>query len=86
VAGDYNGNGTVDAADYVLWRKGGPLQNEIATPGIVTQEDYDSWRTRFGSTSGSGAGIGMNAGQVPEPASAALVLAAMLTLAGFRRR
>ena len=25
VAGDYNGNGVVDGADYVLWRKGGPL-------------------------------------------------------------
>jgi hypothetical protein len=25
VPGDYNANGTVDAADYVLWRKGGPL-------------------------------------------------------------
>ena len=86
VAGDYNGNGTVDAADYVLWRNGGPLQNEIATPGTVTQEDYDSWRARFGSTSGSGAGTGVNAGQVPEPASAALVLVAMFALSGFRRR
>ena len=86
VAGDYNGNGTVDAADYVLWRNGGPLQNEIATPGTVTQEDYDSWRARFGSTSGSGAGTGVTAGQVPEPASAALVLVAMFALSGFRRR
>ena len=25
VLGDYNNNGTVDAADYVLWRNGGPL-------------------------------------------------------------
>ena len=24
VPGDYNANGTVDAADYVLWRKGDP--------------------------------------------------------------
>ena len=25
VPGDYNGNGTVDAADYVLWRDGGQV-------------------------------------------------------------
>ena len=44
VAGDYNGNGTVDAADYVVWKNGGPLQNEVAgvTPGTVTPEDYDA--------------------------------------------
>ena len=33
--GDYNNNGTVDAADYVLWRNGGPLQNESDMPGTV---------------------------------------------------
>ena len=36
VQGDYNNNGTVDAADYVLWRRGGPLQNEGVTPGQAT--------------------------------------------------
>ena len=53
--GDYNENGTVDAADYVLWRNGGPLQNEVDTPGVVNAADYTAWRTRFGN-SGSGAG------------------------------
>ena len=52
--GDYNNNGTVDAADYVLWRKGGPLQNEVDTPGVVNAADYTAWRARFGN-SGSGA-------------------------------
>ena len=33
VAGDYNGNGTVDAADYVSWRNGGTLVNEVDTAG-----------------------------------------------------
>jgi hypothetical protein len=55
--GDYNGNGTVDAADYVLWRNGGPLQNEGADPGIVTPEDYNVWRANFGRTFGSGASL-----------------------------
>jgi hypothetical protein len=72
VPGDYNGNGVVDMADYVLWRNGGPLQNEINTVGTVDASDYDAWRARFGNTSGSGS---LNGAAVPEPASAALMLA-----------
>ena len=47
IAGDYNNDGKVDAADYVLWRNGGPLQNETVTPGINTIEDYTVWRAQF---------------------------------------
>jgi len=46
---DYNSNGYVDAADYVLWRKGGPLANEVDTPGTVNAADYTEWRKRFGN-------------------------------------
>ena len=53
VPGDYNNNGKVDAADYVQWRNGGPLQNEVATVGTVTPEDYTEWRSRFGNPPGS---------------------------------
>jgi hypothetical protein len=80
VMGDYNNNGVVDAADYVLWRNNGPLQNEGVTPGSVTQEDYDFWRSRFGAMSGVGAGTTA----VPEPAAVTLLLAAVALLA--RRR
>ena len=55
LAGDYNNNGIVDAADYVLWRNGGPLQND-PTPG-VQPADYDVWRAHFGQTAGSGSGV-----------------------------
>jgi hypothetical protein len=71
VPGDYNGNGTVDAADYVLWRKrtgqNFQLHNEVSgvTPGRVTAEDYTAWRTRFGSRA-SGAALSVQG--VPEPA------------------
>ncbi|MCC7474744.1 MAG: PEP-CTERM sorting domain-containing protein [Pirellulales bacterium] len=67
VPGDYNDNGVVDSADYVLWRKGGPLQNEVATFGSTTPEDYTEWRARFGNTSGSGSSLAGGQG-VPEPA------------------
>ncbi len=76
VPGDYNGNGLVDAADYVLWRKGGPLQNEVDTPGTVNAADYTAWRARFGnSTAASGLGdAGMS---VPEPSITVLMLFAI---------
>ncbi|MCC7086617.1 MAG: hypothetical protein IT427_16585 [Pirellulales bacterium] len=75
VPGDYNGNGTVDAADYVLWRNGGPLQNEVDTPGVVNAADYTAWQARFGNTSGSGS-LAISA--VPEPASATIACAAFV--------
>jgi hypothetical protein len=37
LAGDYNHNGVVDAADYVVWRK-----------GTGSQSEYDIWRANFG--------------------------------------
>ncbi len=70
VMGDYNNNGAVDAADYVLWRNNGPLQNEGVTPGTVTPEDYNFWRSRFGLMSGVGAGPAA----VPEPAAISITI------------
>ena len=88
VVGDYNNNGSVDAADYVLWRNNGPLQNEGVTPGNTTQEDYDFWRARFGATSGSGSSsvAGGSVGDaVPEPASMGFVLVSIVVLLAGRK-
>jgi hypothetical protein len=84
VPGDYNGNGVVDGGDYVVWRNGGPLQNEVATPGSVTAEDYTEWRARFGNTSGSGSLTGASA--VPEPATCALLFLAFVSGLPVARR
>jgi hypothetical protein len=81
VAGDYNGNGVVDMADYVLWRNGGPLQND-PTPGVQAA-DYTFWRSRFGATSGSGSALG-SVTAVPEP-TAGLLLAVGVVLGGICR-
>jgi hypothetical protein len=84
VAGDYNSNAAVDAADYVRWRKGGALQNEGRTTGVVDQQDYNFWRLRFGATAGSGAGGSIGVSAVPEPGT--LVPFSIGTLLLRRRR
>jgi hypothetical protein len=83
VPGDYNNNGTVDAADYVLWRAGGPLMND-PTPG-VDAGDYATWRANFGRTAGSGASLAATAA-VPEPASLVLLAGTFLAVAAAGRR
>ena len=54
MAGDYNANGVVDAADYVAWRNASPtatLPND-STPGVVDSSDYATWKANFGKTPG----------------------------------
>ncbi len=86
VAGDYNKNGVVDAADYVVWRNsmgamGAGLEADGNGDQMVNQDDLVFWKSRFGKTSGSGSALSAN---VPEPASAGLVLLGVLVL-GMRR-
>jgi hypothetical protein len=80
LAGDFNGNGIVDAADYAVWRKG--------VGATYTTDDYNLWRSQFGRTpgsaGGSGAGLG-GAASVPEPAAASLAFF-FATVAGLCRR
>jgi hypothetical protein len=45
--GDFNFDGVVDAADYVVWRKNG-----------MSQAEFNAWRASFGATLGGGAGSG----------------------------
>jgi hypothetical protein len=85
VPGDYNNDGTVNAADYVLWRKGtGTLANEVADPGTFSAADYSEWRARFGNPSGSGSSLG--GGAVPEPVSVCTLLLSAVAWSGFSRR
>jgi len=70
---DFNGNGFVDAADYVQWRKGGPLLNEVSTPGTVDDQDYVDWREGFGNVATASDG-GLGAAAVPEPSTLILLL------------
>jgi hypothetical protein len=89
LAGDYNGNDVIDAADYTTWRDavtaGATVLLNDPTPGTVDESDFAYWRTHFGETLGAGSGAGAAAAAVPEPASAVLALLAV-GLAVFRRR
>jgi hypothetical protein len=71
--GDYNHDGSVNAPDYVVWRKG------LGT--TFTQTDYDVWRAHFGQTTLSGSSSATRSAAVPEPSAYVLVL---ITLTGFR--
>jgi len=73
VAGDYNGNGVVDMADYNYWRSTLGSINSLAADGnnngVVDAADYIIWRNQFNA-----AGVG--AATVPEPAVAGLLVSA----------
>jgi T5SS/PEP-CTERM-associated repeat protein/probable HAF family extracellular repeat protein len=61
--GDYNQNGVVDAADYVVWRRSvGQAGAGLAADGDgnkrIDSGDYSIWRAHFGQTTGSAAGGG----------------------------
>src|SRR4051812_4799678 len=86
--GDYNSDGVVDAADYVVWRKG--LGTTFGNTG------YDVWRAHLGQT-GSGAGtgavtvsVGLGSGGglagVPEPSTLILLAGAAVSLFIGRQR
>jgi hypothetical protein len=70
LAGDYNRDGQVDAADYAMWRKNMGyfvLQYSGADgdgDGIIGTGDYGVWRANFGAAPGSGA---LASAHVPEP-------------------
>jgi T5SS/PEP-CTERM-associated repeat protein len=77
--GDHNGDGFVDAADYVAWRKS--PNNFGGHPG-----GYTTWRSNFGETPGSGATQAAAANApVPEPSLLTLTLMAIGGLLVGRR-
>jgi beta-glucanase (GH16 family) len=82
LSGDYNADGAVDAADYVMWRKSDG-QNGLNLPadgsgnGNVDAADYAVWRANF-SIAESASSMGLT--PVPEPSA----LASLATIAFCR--
>ena len=92
ISGDYDGNGTVDAADYVIWRKSSGQAVTVGTGadgdgnGTIGAADYTVWRQNLGKSrptyyASPGAGV-----EVPEPGVGGLVLILAAWGASFRGR
>jgi autotransporter-associated beta strand protein len=73
--GDYNASGTVDAADYTVWRNG------LGTN--FSQHDYQVWRNHYGE---SNAGHATSNIAIPEPATTRMLLLLFASSVGRRRR
>jgi autotransporter-associated beta strand protein len=66
--GDFNGNGSVDASDFVTWR--------MSPTSFGSDSGYNLWRANFGNTApGGGASLGSSA--VPEPGVLASLIGAI---------
>ena len=86
LAGDYNGDGAVNAADYTVWRdaliSGDPAADGNGD-GTINSEDYDVWANNFEPNS---PGLSTT---IPEPTSmtllAPLVVWSLLTAEARRR-
>lgn len=81
--GDFNRDGTVDAADYTVWRdqlgQTGNLAADANEDNVVDTKDYNLWRANFGRTESSAASA---LAAVPEPSVVVLALGAMGSLVG----
>jgi hypothetical protein len=68
--GDFNRDGSVDAADYVVWRKSAGQavtyfgRADGNGSGLVDTADYGIWRSQFGATDGA---VATTWESVPEP-------------------
>ncbi|QDV80478.1 hypothetical protein [Botrimarina mediterranea] len=71
LAGDYNNDGRVDAADYTVWRDGNSPDD--------TQAGYDVWAANYGASIPQST-------SVPEPTSVLMMLALLVGSAGRTAR
>ena len=82
--GDYNRDGLVDAADYVVWRKAAGQQVTPGTgadgnnDGWVDDGDFSVWKSNFGNMLAGGAAADDSA--VPEPGIMMLAASMIYTL------
>jgi hypothetical protein len=85
VPGDFDQNGVVDAADFIVWQRdlsmnGGSLSADGNGDGIVNAADLGVWRMHLGEST-----IGGSLRSVPEPIGLPMFLAAFASLVGLRR-
>jgi hypothetical protein len=89
VPGDFNGDDVVDEDDYTVWRDNLGAADESSINdngdhlGGVDPADFDLWKAHYGETAGAGGGAASDFSAVPEPATLATLLSAIL--AGLMR-
>jgi hypothetical protein len=83
--GDYNDDGTVNAADYTVWRNTVHSTTNWAADGngdrAVDRDDYIIWKNNYGS---SGAAT-IASPAIPEPVSLVLFVGGLAAIATRRR-
>jgi GH18 family chitinase len=85
LTGDFNGDGTVDAADFSVWQSTfgattGDMSADGNGDGVIDAADYTVWHDHLVSSPGSGTASGQ---AVPEPATIVETLVAGLIVAGY---
>jgi hypothetical protein len=88
LAGDYNADGIIDTADYIVWRKafgqsGINLAADGNADGEVDDDDYAIWRQHLGRSAPGGASHDEGA---PEPYTFALFTIGLFWIIGLRGR
>jgi len=87
--GDFDGNGTVDAADYAVWRDNLGSEEPVlngngnetgGSAGVVDDADYLVWKNNFGQ---SALAIVDSNAAVPEPSTQILFVTCGLVLAKY---
>ncbi len=89
ISGDYNLDGIVDTADYIVWRNsqnlaGGALAADGNHNNLIDAGDVTVWRANFGRTAASSALAESSA--IPEPTTCLLLLAMTLCVATLHCR
>jgi hypothetical protein len=85
VLGDYDGNGTVEADDYLIWRRdfglsGTGLSSDGNGNGMVDAADYVVWRDNYVAL------VSSQAVPVPEPSTVVCAVLLLSSVAVRRRR
>jgi hypothetical protein len=87
--GDYNEDGIVNAADYVVWRNNEGSNTSLPNDeigGQIGQAHYDQWKDNFGTSNGAGTGVASLSSAVPEPSVWVMIVVGTALATLDRRR
>ncbi|QDT75206.1 hypothetical protein [Lacipirellula limnantheis] len=76
-AGDFDNDGDVDGADFLVWQRGG-------SPSPLSPADLATWKANFGAS--ATVNVGAAVGAVPEPTALASAMVALCGLGLWRSR